>query len=65
MAYYVGFDIGTKSVGWAVTDEGYSILKKNGKALWGARQFPEAQKAEERRGFRIARRRLEIGRAHV
>ena len=59
MAYYVGFDIGTKSVGWAVTDEGYSILKKNGKALWGARQFPEAQKAVERRGFRIARRRLE------
>lgn len=59
MAYLIGFDIGTESVGWAVTDEQYVIPKKNGKALWGVYQFPEALKAEERRGFRIARRRLE------
>lgn len=59
MAYFAGFDIGTESVGWAVTDEQYRVLRKNGKALWGVRQFPEAQKAEERRGFRVARRRLE------
>ena len=59
MAYFAGFDIGTESVGWAVTDEQYRVLRKNGKALWGVRQFPEARKAEERRGFRVARRRLE------
>ena len=39
MNYFVGLDIGTESVGWAVTDEGYAILKKNGHALWGVRQF--------------------------
>lgn len=57
--YFIGLDIGTQSVGWAVTDAEYKILKKKGKALWGVRLFPEAQKAEERRGFRTARRRLE------
>ena len=57
--YYLGLDIGTESVGWAVTDVCYNIPKKNGKALCGVRLFPEAQKAEGRRGFRIARRRLE------
>ena len=59
MNYFVGLDIGTESVGWAVTDEGYAILKKNGHALWGVRQFPEAKKAEERRLYRVARRRLQ------
>ena len=57
--YYIGLDIGTESVGWAVTDESYHLEKKNQKALWGVRLFDEAQKAEERRQHRIARRRLE------
>lgn len=26
--YYVGLDIGTNSVGWAVTDTKYNILRK-------------------------------------
>lgn len=56
---YYGLDIGTNSVGWAVTDETYRLLKRHGKALWGVRLFKEAQKAEERRGKRTARRRLE------
>ena len=32
--YYLGLDIGTNSVGWAVTDEKYNILKSHGKAMW-------------------------------
>ena len=59
MDYFIGLDIGTESVGWAATDTQYAILKKNGKALWGVRQFPEAQKAQERRLHRYSRRRLQ------
>ena len=32
--YYLGLDMGTSSVGWAVTDDQYEIIKKHGKALW-------------------------------
>lgn len=55
--YYLGLDIGTDSVGWAVTDMNYNILRKKGKSLWGIRLFDEAQTAAERRTFRTARRR--------
>lgn len=55
--FYLGLDIGTDSVGWAVTDEHYHIVRKQGKHLWGSRLFSEAQKAEGRRAHRIARRR--------
>ena len=57
--YYLGLDIGTSSVGWAVTDESYNILKFNSKKMWGVRLFEEAKTAEERRDQRAARRRLE------
>jgi CRISPR-associated endonuclease Csn1 len=57
--YYLGLDIGTDSVGWAVTDENYNILKTNGKMMWGTRRFDTAETAEQRRNFRSARRRLE------
>lgn len=56
--YYVGLDIGTSSVGWAVTDTDYNILRRKGKDLWGARMFDEAKPAAERRTQRIARRRI-------
>lgn len=56
---FIGLDMGTTSVGWAVTDENYEVIKKNGKALWGIRLFDEAQTAEDRRMHRIARRRIE------
>lgn len=56
---FIGLDMGTNSVGWAVTDENYEVIKKNGKALWGIRLFDEAQTAEDRRMHRIARRRIE------
>lgn len=55
--YYIGLDMGTSSVGWAVTDEDYKILRGKGKDMWGVRLFDEAQTAAERRTFRVARRR--------
>ena len=55
--YYIGIDAGTSSVGWAVTDPAYQIVKKNGKALWGSRLFEEATTAEKRRMARSSRRR--------
>ena len=65
MKYYIGLDIGTSSVGWAVTDERYHILRKKGKDLWGVRLFEEAQTAAERRGFRTARRRRNREKARI
>lgn len=29
--YYIGLDMGTGSVGWAVTDSAYNIIKRHGK----------------------------------
>ncbi len=56
--YYLGLDIGTGSVGWAITDEEYRLKKVHGKTLWGSRLFETAHTAEERRVFRASRRRL-------
>lgn len=56
--YFIGLDIGTNSIGWAVTDTNYNILKKNRKFLYGVRLFDEAQTAIERRVNRNNRRRL-------
>ena len=57
--YFLGLDIGTDSVGWAVTNTEYRIRKENGKALWGVRLFDSAETAEERRNSRVSRRRIE------
>lgn len=57
--YFLGLDMGTGSLGWAVTNDKYEVLRKHGKALWGVRLFESASTAEERRGFRTARRRLD------
>lgn len=56
--YYIGLDIGTNSVGWAVTDTAYNILRFKGNSMWGIRLFDEAMDASERRTARTARRRL-------
>lgn len=56
--YFLGLDMGTGSLGWAVTNDKYEVLRKHGKALWGVRLFESANTAEERRKFRTARRRL-------
>lgn len=57
--YYLGLDIGTNSVGWAVTDTAYNVLKFKKKEMWGIRLFDEAITAEERRTFRTSRRRTQ------
>ena len=56
--YYLGLDIGTNSVGWAVTDENYNLYKYAGKRMWGIRLFEAADTAAERRMKRSNRRRL-------
>lgn len=57
--YYVGLDIGTDSVGYAVTNFNYDLCKFKGEPIWGVTLFDEAQLAVERRNFRVARRRLD------
>ena len=58
-SYYIGLDIGTDSVGYAVTDTNYSLLKFKGEPMWGVTLFDAANPSDERRGFRAARRRLD------
>ncbi|TDP53016.1 CRISPR-associated endonuclease Csn1 [Aminicella lysinilytica] len=57
--YYLGLDIGTNSVGWAVTDEEYNLCKFRKKDMWGIRLFEDAETAADRRMKRTARRRLQ------
>ena len=57
-SYYLGLDIGTNSVGWAVTDENYKLCRFRKKNMWGIRLFEDALTAEDRRLKRSSRRRL-------
>ena len=57
--YYLGLDIGTDSVGYAVTDASYTLKKFKGEPMWGATLFEAAQGAQERRAFRVGRRRID------
>lgn len=75
--YFIGLDCGTNSVGWAVADENYHLLKgthhiksDNGtktkkQTLWGFRLFDEADTAAERRTHRSARRRSERAKSRL
>ena len=56
--YYLGLDIGTNSVGYAVTDEQFNLLKYKGEPMWGAHVFEEGKQCSDRRMHRTARRRL-------
>ncbi|KRL06599.1 type II CRISPR RNA-guided endonuclease Cas9 [Liquorilactobacillus hordei] len=56
--YNVGLDIGTSSIGFAVTDEQDELVQVKGKNYIGVRLFKEGQTASERRSFRTTRRRL-------
>ncbi len=58
-AKYWGLDMGTNSVGWAVTNEDYELCRFKGKDMWGVRLFDEASTAAERRGHRTQRRRYD------
>lgn len=55
--YYMGLDLGTSSVGWAVTGENYNVVRRKGKDIWGVRLFDEAKTAIDRRTNRVSRRR--------
>lgn len=55
--YYLGLDIGTNSVGYAVTDENYNLLKHGGEPMWGSHIFEEGTAAADRRLHRTSRRR--------
>lgn len=63
--YFLGLDMGTDSLGWAVTDTAYNLLKTGGKAMWGVHLFDSGKTAEERRAFRTARRRTERNRQRI
>ena len=64
--YNIGLDIGTESVGWAVTDPNtFKVLRIGKKKLWGVRLFEEGQAAATRRSFRCNRRRLERRRQRI
>lgn len=55
--YYIGFDIGTNSVGWAATNEKYELLKFKSHKMWGSRLFKGAETAAKTRIKRSLRRR--------
>lgn len=54
---FIGLDIGSNSIGWAVTDENYRLWRLKGKTAWGARLFDEAETSKARREFRSSKRR--------
>lgn len=56
--YHIGLDIGTSSIGWAVTDSQFKLMRIKGKTAIGVRLFEEGKTAAERRTFRTTRRRL-------
>lgn len=56
--YFIGLDVGSNSVGWAVTDVDFNLCRIKGKTAWGSRMFSEASSAKERRTFRATGRRL-------
>ncbi len=57
--YYLGLDIGTDSVGYAVTDKDYNLIKYRGEPMIGSHLFDGAEDKSKRRSFRTARRRLD------
>lgn len=56
--YNIGLDIGTSSVGYAMTDEKGRLLRFHKRPTYGSVLFEEAQTAKERRQKRSARRQL-------
>jgi CRISPR-associated endonuclease Csn1 len=55
--YFLGVDMGTGSVGWALAYMDYSVVKYKNKLLWGSHLFDTAQTAVEARLNRSTRRR--------
>lgn len=65
LKYNIGIDIGTNSVGYAVSDENCNLLKFKGKNMWGVNLFEEGKSAKDTRLFRSTRRRLDRRRNRV
>lgn len=63
--YNIGLDIGTNSVGYAVTDLNGTLLKFKKKNMWGSRLFSEGQSAQATRVFRATRRRYDRRRNRI
>lgn len=63
--YSIGLDIGTSSVGWAVIDNDFKLLKKGNKNMWGSRLFETAETAANRRENRSTRRRYNKRRERI
>ena len=57
--YNIGLDIGTGSVGWAVTGEDGALLHFKCMPTWGSRLFPSADPASKARVHRGQRRRYD------
>ena len=57
--YNIGLDLGTGSVGWAVTDENGELYHFKKQPTWGSRLFPSANTAAEARVHRGQRRRYD------
>ncbi|MCL2630756.1 MAG: type II CRISPR RNA-guided endonuclease Cas9 [Firmicutes bacterium] len=62
---YIGLDIGTESVGFALTDENYNVIMHKGKPCMGVRLFDEAKTASERRVLRGAKVRQGRGKFRI
>lgn len=56
-SYVIGLDLGTGSTGWAIVDEAGRIVHVKGQPAWGARLYPNAEQAGDRRIKRSQRRR--------
>lgn len=63
--YFIGLDIGTASVGWAVTNTNLDLIKKKRRNFWGSRLFDSGQTAENRRFYRSARRKYQRRRQRI
>ena len=55
--YNIGLDLGTGSIGWAVTDESGELLHFKKQPTWGSRLFDTASTAADARVHRGQRRR--------
>lgn len=61
--YRIGLDVGTNSIGWAVTDMNNKLITKKGKKLLGVLMFDESSSGDDdpnksRRTYRCQRRRI-------
>ena len=45
--YYLGLDVGTNSVGYAVTDEKFNLRKYKGEPMWGTHVFEEGKQCSD------------------